>query len=164
LREEFEALGVPFERRGARTEEHIAVMRALWDADHASHHGEFVSFDDVSSNPKPAQGRVPIHIGGHSRVAAERAGRIGDGFFPGTGDIAELVDITRQTAAAAGRDPAAIEISYGSADLVGDGAPDAVAELAEAGVDRCIVPSFIFLGDTAASLEAYAERVMHPLA
>ena len=63
------------------------MLRALWDGDHASHHGEFLSFDDVSSNPKPVNGRVPIHIGGHSRAAAERAGRIGDGFFPGTGEI-----------------------------------------------------------------------------
>ncbi len=164
LEEEFAALGVPFARRGARTDEYIEVLRALWDGDHASHHGEFVSFDDVSSNPKPVHGRVPIHIGGHTRVAAERAGRIGDGFFPGKGDIGELVDIVRQTAAAAGRDHEAVEISYGSADLVGDGAVDAAAALAEAGVDRAIVPSFLFLGDTAAGLEAYAERVIRPLA
>ena len=72
LKEEFEALGVPWARRGARTDEYIEAMRALWDGDHAAYEGEFVSFDDVSSNPKPAQGRVPIHIGGHSRAAAER--------------------------------------------------------------------------------------------
>jgi probable F420-dependent oxidoreductase len=163
LREEFDALGVPWERRGARTEEHIAVMRALWDGDHTAFHGEFFSFDDVSSNPKPAQGRVPIHIGGHSRAAAERAGRIGDGFFPGTGDIGDLVDIVRQTAADAGRDPGAIEITYGSPALMGDGASDAAHELAELGIDRAIVPSFLFLGDTEADLAAYAERVIQPL-
>jgi probable F420-dependent oxidoreductase len=164
LREEFDALGVPWERRGARTEEHIEAMRALWDADHASYQGDFVSFDDVSCNPKPAQGRVPIHIGGHSRAAAERAGRLGDGFFPGTGDIAELVDIVRQTAADCGRDPASIEITYGNEDLVGDAALDTAHELAEIGVDRAIVPSFLFLGDTEAGLAAYAERVIRPLA
>jgi probable F420-dependent oxidoreductase len=164
LREEFDALGVPWERRGARTDEHIEAMRALWDADHASYQGDFVSFDDVSCNPKPAQGRVPIHIGGHSRAAAERAGRLGDGFFPGTGDIAELVDIVRQTAADCGRDPASIEITYGNEDLVGDAAVDTAHELAEIGVDRAIVPSFLFLGDTEAGLAAYAERVIRPLA
>lgn len=121
-----------------------------------------MSFTDVSSNPKPVHGRVPIHIGGHSRAAAERAGRRGDGFFPGRGDIRELVDIVRQTAADAGRDPADIEITYGSGDVVGAGAVEAVAELAEIGVDRCIVPSFLFLDDPAASLEAYAERVIRP--
>ena len=163
LEEEFDALGVPFARRGARTDEHIAVMRALWDGDHASHHGEFLSFDDVSSNPKPVNGRVPIHIGGHTRAAAERAGRTGDGFFPAKGDIGELVDIVRQTAAAAGRDPEAIEISYGNEAMVGDGAVDEAGRLAELGVDRVIIPSFLFLGDTVAGLEAYAERVIRPV-
>jgi probable F420-dependent oxidoreductase len=163
LKEEFDALGVPFEGRGARTDEHIAVMRALWDGDHADFEGDLFSFTDISSNPKPTNGRVPIHIGGHTRVAAERAGRIGDGFFPGRGDIVELVDIVRQTAADAGRDPSAVEISYGSEGLMG---PDALAtaqELAEAGVDRAIVPSFLFLGDPEGSLAEYGERVVQPL-
>jgi probable F420-dependent oxidoreductase len=164
LEEEFDALGVPFARRGARTDEYIEVLRSLWDGDHASHDGEFLSFADVSSNPKPTNGRVPIHVGGHSRAAAERAGRLGDGFFPGTGEIGDLVDIVRQTAAAAGRDPAAIEITYGNEALVGLDAGEEVARLAEIGVDRCIVPSFVFLGDTEASLAAYAERVIAPLA
>src|SRR6186713_2009154 len=83
LREEFEALGVPWEARGKRTDEYIEVLRALWSADHASYSGRFAEFSNVSSNPKPAQGLVPIVIGGHSRAAAERAGRLGDGFFPG---------------------------------------------------------------------------------
>jgi probable F420-dependent oxidoreductase len=163
LREEFDALGIPWEKRGSRTEEHMAVMRALWDGDHADFDGDFFSFTDVSSNPKPVHGRVPIHVGGHSRAAAERAGRVGDGFFPGRGDIAELVDIVRQTAAAAGRDPESIEISYGSEGLMGPGATDAAHELAEAGVDRAIVPSFLFLGDTEGSLAEYGERVIQPL-
>jgi probable F420-dependent oxidoreductase len=160
LKEEFDALGVPFEGRGARTEEHIAVMRALWDGDHADFDGDLFSFTDISSNPKPTNGRVPIHIGGHTRVAAERAGRIGDGFFPGRGDIGELIDIVRQTAADAGRDPAAIEISYGSEELMGPGAADAAQELAAVGVDRAIVPSFLFLGDPEGQLAEYGERVV----
>ena len=161
LREEFDALGIPWQRRGARTDEHIAVMRALWDGDHADFDGEFFSFTDVSSNPKPTNGRVPIHIGGHSRAAAERAGRIGDGFFPGTGELGELVDVVRQTAADAGRDPESIEISYGNAQLASaDTAVEAAQELAELGVDRAIVPSFIFLGDTEGALAAYGQDVI----
>lgn len=163
LKEEFEALGVPWPRRGARTDEYIEAMRALWDGDHASFDGEFVSFDDVSSNPKPARGRVPIHIGGHSRAAAERAGRLGDGFFPGKGDIAELVDIVRQTAADHGRDPDAIEITYGDAELMTVPGPDKVEELAAIGVDRVIVPSFIFLGNPAEDLAAFGEKMIAPV-
>lgn len=163
LKEEFDALGVPWPRRGARTDEYIAAMRALWDADHASYQGEFVSFDDVSSNPKPAQGRVPIHIGGHSRAAAERAGRLGDGFFPGKGDITELVDIVRQTAADHDRDPASIEITYGDAELMTVPGPEKVEELAALGVDRVIVPSFIFLGNPAEDLAAFGEKMIAPV-
>jgi len=163
LKEEFEALGVPWARRGARTDEYIEAMRALWDGDHAAYEGEFVSFDDVSSNPKPAQGRVPIHIGGHSRAAAERAGRLGDGFFPGKGDIAELVDIVRQTAVDHGRDPEAIEITYGDAELMTVPGSEKVEELAAIGVDRVIVPSFIFLGNPAEDLAAFGEKMIAPI-
>ena len=52
-REEFDALGVPFERRGARTAEYVAAMRTLWRDDVASFDGEFVRFDSVRVNPKP---------------------------------------------------------------------------------------------------------------
>ncbi len=143
LKEEFAALDVPWERRGARTDEYIDVLRALWAADGVTHNGSFVQLDNVSSNPKPANGTVPIHIGGHSRAAAERAGRIGDGFFPGTGNLAELIDIARQTAADAGRDPSAIEVTAGSDSLTKDPS-GSVDELTQLGVDRMAVPSFLF--------------------
>ena len=57
LKEEFEAMGVPFEKRGKRSDEYIAVMRKLWAEEGASFKGEFVSFDEVSSNPKPVIAR-----------------------------------------------------------------------------------------------------------
>ncbi len=150
LREEFDALGVPWERRGARTEDYISAIRALWDADSASYAGEFVTFKGVSSNPKPVRGRVPIVIGGHTRTAAERAGRLGDGFFPGKGDIAELVDIAQQTATTNGRDPAAIEVTTIAAEIAIPGAEGAerVEQLRAQGVHRILIPAFLFSRDT----------------
>ena len=145
LEEEFDALGVPFGNRGKRTDEYIDVMRKLWADDAVSYDGEFVSFGPVSSNPKPHNKSVPIHVGGHSRKAAERAGRLGDGFFPGTGNIPELLDIARQTAADQGRDPAAIEMTAGHPNLFKDAA-GALEELAEWGVSRTVVPAFLFAG------------------
>ena len=59
LKEEFEALGIPFERRGKRADEYVAAMRALWASDGASFAGEFVKFDKVSCNPKPVANSVP---------------------------------------------------------------------------------------------------------
>ena len=156
LKEEFAALGVPWERRGKRTDDYMDVMLALWSSDNVSYDGEFVNYDGVSSNPKPHSGPVPIHIGGHSPAAAKRAGRIGDGFFPGTGDLGELIDIVRQTAADVGRDPNAIEITAGSDGLARD-PRGSVEELESLGVDRMVIPAFVFFraGDdlTAAMVE-----------
>ncbi|MDX2159158.1 MAG: LLM class F420-dependent oxidoreductase [Hyphomicrobiaceae bacterium] len=151
LKEEFEALGVPFEKRGARTDEYIAAMRALWDKDDASYRGSFVSFDGMSCNPKPANGRIPIHIGGHSAAAAKRAAEHGDGFFPATGaqvDIAPIIDFMRKAAAERGRDPSAIEVTTGCPGaLPGSGVDPrkAVAETAARGVGRIVVPVTAFI-------------------
>lgn len=164
LKEEFDALGVPFEGRGARMDEAIEVMRTLWDSDHASFQGRFNSFSGVSVNPKPANGRVPIHVGGHTRRAAERAGRLGDGFFPGRGDLAELVDIARTTAVAANRDPDSLVITSSSPGVMGDDPVGAVEELAAKGVDRVMVPSFMFMTDTADALRRFGERAIAPTA
>ena len=119
LREEFDAIGVPFERRGQRLDENIEAMRALWTEDKPTYHGEFVSFTEAICRPRPAQDSVPIVIGGHTEAAARRAGRLGDGFFPGKGDTEHLVAVMRDAATAAGRDPDAIELTSGGADVVG---------------------------------------------
>lgn len=164
LEEEFNALGIPFERRGARMDESIDVMRTLWGSDHASFDGEFHRFSGVSVNPKPVNGRVPIHVGGHTRRAAERAGRLGDGFFPGRGSLPELIDIAHHSAAAAGRNPEDLVITSGSAAVLGDDPVGAVEELASQGVHRIVVPSFLFLQNTAESLREFGEKVIEPTA
>ena len=82
MREEFEALGAPFEDRGARTDDYVAAMRALWSQEKATHHGEYANFENIYCRPQPIDGAVPIIVGGHSRPAARRAGRLGNGYFP----------------------------------------------------------------------------------
>ena len=151
LKEEFDALGVPFAERGARTNEHIEAMRALWSRDDATYKGRFVSFEGMSCNPKPVAGRVPIHIGGHSEVAAKRAAKLGDGFFPATGspvDVEPLIAFMRKSAAEHGRDPASIEVTTGCpAAIPGSGADpvQAVADTAARGVGRIVLPVTAFL-------------------
>jgi probable F420-dependent oxidoreductase len=80
--EEFAALGVPFARRAQRTREYIEVMRKLWSPGVASHHGEFVRFDQAGSFPKPVQGeRLPVIFGGESEPALRRVAACGNGWY-----------------------------------------------------------------------------------
>ncbi len=78
---EFEACGIPYDERGARVDEGIAVCRLLWSRPPASFEGRFVRFSDVALDPKPVQpGGPPIWIGGRSDHALRRAVRFGDGW------------------------------------------------------------------------------------
>ena len=164
LREEFDALGIPWERRGARTDEYVAAMRTLWSGNSVTFEGDFVSFSGVSSNPKPVGGTVPIIVGGHTDAAARRAGRLGDGFWPGTGDLDHLLDVMRRSADAHDRDPDAIEVTW-AGDLTTGDEPMAAAEaLAAKGVGRVLVPSFLFWQNSEEQLAAFGEQVVAPLA
>jgi probable F420-dependent oxidoreductase len=140
LEEEFKALGVPFEHRGARTDEYIEALRALWRDAEPTYHGRFVDFERAKSYPKPVQpGGVPIAIGGHTEAAARRAGRLGEEFFPGvvSGDqLGGLIDVMRAAATEAGRDPDAIGVTAGGAMDV-----EGVKRLADRGVTRVVVPN-----------------------
>ncbi|MGH7934576.1 MAG: LLM class F420-dependent oxidoreductase [Candidatus Binataceae bacterium] len=83
LKEEFDALGVPWERRADRTREYIDAMRQLWGDDKVnSYNGEFVRFDDALCYPKPVQGAaLPVFFGGESGPALRRVAEYGDGWI-----------------------------------------------------------------------------------
>ena len=136
LEEEFNAIGVPFEGRGKRTDEHIAAMRALWANDFAEYHGDFVDFEPIFCRPQPLNGTIPIIVGGHSKAAARRAGRIGDGFFPARGTPHDLFDIVKTTAKENGRDPEEIEFTVSVPEDLNE-----IPELAKIGVKRILIPS-----------------------
>jgi probable F420-dependent oxidoreductase len=145
LREEFAALGVPFEQRGKRLDEYVEAMRALWTQDRAEYHGEFVDFENCISRPRPAQGSVPIVVGGHTEAAAKRAGRLGDAFFPGSATpeaIAELVDVMKATATEHGRDADAIPVYAMCMGKPGDAMYQRIEGLAGVGVVQAIVPTY----------------------
>jgi probable F420-dependent oxidoreductase len=116
LREEVEAVGVDFDTRGARTDESVTALRALWTEDEPTFSGAHFRFERARSHPKPVQPSIPIHVGGHSVASARRAGRLGDGWFPLGVDDALLpvrLEQLRRAAGEAGRDAAAIELTLG---------------------------------------------------
>ncbi len=123
LREEFEALDSPdFARRGAVTDEWIAIFKQLWTRSPASFEGQFYKYSDIRAEPFPLQKpHPPIWVGGHSRAALRRTARHGDGWHP-VGAIAALplppqemrahLDTLKRLTEAEGRDFANIHISY----------------------------------------------------
>jgi probable F420-dependent oxidoreductase len=159
LREEFDALGVPFEERGARTDEYIEALRCLWREDEPCFEGRYVTFDRAKCYPKPVQDPIPIHVGGHTPAAARRAGRLGDGFFPGRtsdDDLRSLLDTMRTSAKDAGRDPDTIEVTAGG---VMDA--DGIGRFADLGVDRVAIPPLGWDPDTLREqLGRFSEQVI----
>jgi probable F420-dependent oxidoreductase len=140
LKEEFDALGIPFDDRAARTAEAVRAIRSLWKPEPEPFEGRFFRWGKVESNPKPVQQPgVPIVVGGHTELSARRAARYGDGFFPGVTEEDKLVwllGIMRDECKKRGRDPSSIEVTSGRAvpDLEG------VKRLRDLGVSRFMVP------------------------
>jgi probable F420-dependent oxidoreductase len=170
MREEFIQLEQPFERRGARMEEQIEVLRTLWQGGMVEHHGEFYDFDRLEMAPVPRR-PVPILIGGHSDTALRRAARIGDGWMGVYYDTEALKEIVRRLQG--------FRQEYGTADRPFEiqasivdrtPTPDVCAELAEVGV-TCIITSawmmqglqFAPLAENVRALEAFGEKYIAPL-
>lgn len=107
-RVEFDALGIPVQTRGRRTDEMLAVMQRLWAEERVSHHGRFFNFEDVTLLPRPQQQpHPPIWVAGRSEAAMQRAARYGDGWYPYLFTVRRLKatnETLRQMAADAGRD------------------------------------------------------------
>ncbi|OBF93187.1 LLM class F420-dependent oxidoreductase [Mycobacterium sp. 852002-51152_SCH6134967] len=163
LKEEIEACGADFGSRGRRADEQLAVLRLLWQdrPEGADFHGEFFDFDNAMCYPKPLS-HIPIHIGGHSRAAARRAGRLGDGFQPlgvGGAELAEIVSLMREEAERCGRDPNALELSLGH--LVTKVDSERAAKLEALGADRLILamPPTANIDEARDALSACAQRL-----
>lgn len=171
LREEFRALGAPFERRGARFDDYVAAMRKVWSGEVVEHHSDFLDWSGFQSYPVPVQKRegkpsVPVVIGGSKGKAFQRVARLGDGWFAPTGmpeQFAPLVKPFEEACAAEGRDPASVEISAMWLTPFQD--PDAAKRYEDLGVARLIVPVFALgEGNPADHLERFANEVVAKVA
>jgi probable F420-dependent oxidoreductase len=137
-REDYEVLGVPWEGRGRRMDEELAVIRGLSAGGYFEYHGEVFDFAPVKIAPVPSE-PIPILIGGHGDAALRRAARDGDGWLHGGGDLAQLPGLLarlgelRKQAGTAGRP---FEVHVISADAY---RADGVRRLEEQGVTDAIV-------------------------
>ncbi len=164
LREEFDAMGVPFERRGARFDDYVAAMRKVWSGEVVEHASDFIEWSGFKSYPVPVQDPLPIIIGGSKGKVYERIARHGNGWsVPGTdvNEIARLLAPLSDACAEVGRDPAEIEITC---MWTGQGGVDAVREFEEIGAHRLVVPVFALDGDPASALPRFGEEVIAKVA
>jgi probable F420-dependent oxidoreductase len=134
-REEYDALGVPFESRGALLDEHLAVWRELWRSTPASFEGEHYRFAEVYLEPKPFRPEGPRLWFGGTSVApwiVRRLVEYGHGFHPFGQPTAEELEPLRTAMAAAGRDMAELEVVGGIRPRFPDASsPGDLAEAAE---------------------------------
>jgi len=161
LEEEFNALGIPFRERAARTEESIQALKSLWRPGAEAFEGRFYRWPAVESNPKPIQKPgVPVVIGGHSEAAARRAVRVADGLFAAVTDLDELaalLETLRDECQRVGRDPSEIEISIPAGELD----EDRLARCEDLGVSRLVVsPSAYETTEIRRGLEGFADRFL----
>jgi probable F420-dependent oxidoreductase len=137
--EEFAALGVPFARRGARTDEYIRAMRRVWASEVASFYGEFVRFEGVRVYPKPVGGRrIPVMVGGTTDAALRRVASVGDGWYGfnlAVADVPERLSVLAAACDRHGRDIASLSVAIS----LRDGDPTMLPALAAAGVTELVI-------------------------
>jgi len=164
LKEEFDAMGVPFAQRGKRTDDYMRALRAAWNGGgEVRYKSEYIDWSGFELSPQPAQpGGVPLIVGGTSPAAIRRAATLGDGWFVIHQDMAQLRALMHSFHAAckeAGRDPAQIEITAyyqytkeGTATL---------PEYQELGVSRLLMNLVQFReGDLLDNIKGYADAVL----
>jgi probable F420-dependent oxidoreductase len=166
LQEEFAALGVSFERRGARADDYLAAMRKVWSGEVVEHESEFLSWHGFKSFPVPVQSPLPIVIGGSKGKAFERVARFGDGWYAPTATIDQLAALLPKLDAACtrvGRDRKTVEISAMWIPTM-EG-PDVVARYAELGVSRLLVPlpALAMGGDPIDGMTKFGEETLAKL-
>ncbi|MDH4145265.1 MAG: LLM class F420-dependent oxidoreductase [Acidimicrobiia bacterium] len=114
MKEEFEAIGMPWDRRGARADETLEIFEKLWSDELVSFEGPFTRFGPVGFSPKPPNGRIPVWVGGHTEAAYRRTARYGDAFhsaFSSTDRLSAEWQGVRAACEAIGRDPAEVSLT-----------------------------------------------------
>lgn len=163
LREEFEAIGVSFARRGRRADEYLEALKAVWTGEDMAYRGEFVDWHGFSMHPTPAQpGGVPLVIGGVTPPAIRRTVKYGDGWYVIGKDLDEYrthIRALHEECTRQGRDPTELELTaYWNYHAEG---PDSLAVYRDLGVHRLLVNMHALrAGDVTAAMERFADEIV----
>jgi probable F420-dependent oxidoreductase len=157
MREEFQAAEAPFERRGARTDEMIAVLRKLWAGGWVEHHGEFYDFPRLEMSPAP--GDVPIYGGGLSAPAFRRAAHHCDGWISDLHTTAELADMVARLRTLRADGPRADRPFAVLASVLDAVKPDVYRRLDAIGVTHVQTMPWIFYGGATEDLQQRVDGV-----
>ena len=164
LEEEFNAMGVPFARRGARFDDYMVAMKKVWVGDVVEHQSDFINWSGFQSYPLPVQKPgVPIIIGGSKGKIFERIAKHGDGWFAPTTDaesLSPMLEKLKITCEELGRDYSSIEIT---SMWDNRGGMEAVQAFADVGVSRLLVPLFAMKGGPIEGMGKLAEDVITKL-
>lgn len=142
LKEEFEALGVPFERRGVRFADYVEGMRKVWSGDVVEHESDFLHWTNFKSYPMPIQNPLPLVIGGSKKNALKRVARYGQGWYApaiGADMLAGMMPDLDQACAAEGRDRSEIEITTMYIPMMEPPA-ESIPKYRDLGVSRLLIP------------------------
>lgn len=169
MREEFDVMGQPFDRRGARMVEAIEVLRTLWSGGVVEHHGDHYDFPPLDIAPTPTE-PVPIYIGGTSDRALRRAATIGDGWVGMYGTVEELrgqIGTLLRYREEAGRADDPFEVCASPLVIP---TPDAVADLEAIGLTTILTSAWVARGHHTVErqqaldlIAEYGERILDPL-
>ncbi len=163
LQEEFVAMGIPFERRGARFDDYVVAMKKVWSGEVVEHDSEFLNWHGFKSYPVPVQRpHVPVIIGGAKGKIYERIATVGDGWFAPAGDPAELsksLDELKTVCKRLGRNYAEIEITAMWQPQTG---LDTIRKLRDIGVAR-VVTFAMAAGDPTDAIKRLGDEVIAKL-
>jgi probable F420-dependent oxidoreductase len=162
LREEFDALGVSFERRGARFDDYIEAMKKVWAGDVVEHKSDFLNWSGFKSYPVPIQKPgVPCIIGGSKGKVFDRIAKHGDGWYAPAQNVDNLESLLKpldDACARAGRDRSTVEISTMWIPAMED--ISVVKRYEDLGVSRLVVPVPALGGPPLEALDKLGEEVL----
>lgn len=167
-KDDFDAVSVPFDQRGARLNEVITLLRAAWSGEPVKYEGRFWQYDVPPIGPAPLQQPLPIYLGGSADAALRRIAETADGYVGSSGaglpGFTRRIQKIRQYAEEAGRDPREITmigVVYGCVDPDRQRAYDLAATYAEHYYGPGIrdLDNNYFLGDASEGERFVAEYV-----